>query len=90
MARGIAPIDNAIKIVRLLMVTTWTPLLPFAFVFFVSGEIVEFRRGVRSILTRKCMACHDSRAAGRKQMAGSPRTLQSGRDANSQAHRKGN
>ncbi len=53
---------NAIKIVRLLTVRTWTLLLPFAFVFFASGETVDFRRDVRPILARKCMTCHDSRA----------------------------
>jgi hypothetical protein len=55
-----APMYNAIKTVRLLMVSTLTILLPFCFVFFASGEIVDSRRDARSILTQKCMACQDS------------------------------
>ena len=58
---------NAVEIARLLIVTTWTLLFPFAFVFFASGEIVEFRRGVRPILTRtdRFGSIQDSSAFGR-------------------------
>ena len=57
---------NAVEIARLLIVTTWTLLLPFAFVFFASAGIMAFRRGVRPILTRtdRCGSIQDSSAFG--------------------------